>query len=67
VLLFEFFPMILAIVMVIVSIGLYVANRRTPYDPAEAEARKRRTRERREQTRNQPREQGGGRRPSMSS
>jgi hypothetical protein len=68
VLLFEFFPMILAIVMVIVSIALYVANRHSPYDPAEAEERKRRSRDRRERTKYQPREQErGGRRPSMSS
>ena len=67
VLLFEFFPMILAIVMVVVTIGLYVANHRTPYDPAEAEERTRRATERRERTKHKPRETGGSSRPSMSS
>ena len=33
--------MVLAVVMVVVTIGLYIANHRTPYDPAEAEERKR--------------------------
>ena len=66
-LLFEFFPMVLAIVMVVVTVGLYIANHRSPYDPAEAEERKRRIAERSDRAQRQPREKGGGRRPSMSS
>ena len=59
--------MVLAVVMVVVTIGLYIANHRTPYDPAEAEERRRRINERRDRASRQPRENGGGRRPSMSS
>jgi len=67
VLLFEFFPMFLTVVMTIAAIGLYFANRRHPHDPAEAEERKRLAKERRERTRDQARERGGRGRPSMSS
>jgi hypothetical protein len=67
VLFFEFFPMFITIVITIAAIGLYVVNRRHPYDPAEAEERRRRATERRERARQQPRERGGRGRPSMSS
>ncbi len=67
VLLFEFFPMVVTIVITIAAIGLFISNWRTPHDPAEAEERRRRADERRERARDEPRTRGGGRRPSMSS
>jgi hypothetical protein len=66
VLFFEFFPMFVTVVITIAAIGLYIANRRTPFDPKEAEERRRRAEERRNRGTRQPRERGG-RRPSMSS
>jgi hypothetical protein len=67
VLLFEFFPMFLTVVMILAAIGLYIANRRTPYDPSEAEERRRRAADRRERASQQPHERGGPGRPSMTS
>src|SRR4051812_31725162 len=67
VLFFEFFPMFITVVITIAAIGLYIANRRHPFDAVEEETRRRRDRERRERARRQPPEKGGGRRPSMSS
>ncbi len=58
--------MVVTVVITIAAIFLYIANRKHPFDPAEAEARKRRVAERRAQAKDKPPERGG-RRPSMSS
>jgi len=59
--------MFVTIVMVAAAIALYIVNQRSPYDPAEAEERKKRADARRERARRQPQQRSGPGRPSMHS